>query len=103
MKYKGYRYHYGVYCGMNRFMKYVVPACPHSLLAHMHPLLLWKSLVSILYLGVHISSDLSWSAHNDTVASKARKTLGFIYRKLYRRLYTIYVEPRKVNNASISQ
>ena len=37
-------------------------------------------------IGVLISSDLSWSAHIDQVviASKARRTLGFIYRKFYR-------------------
>jgi len=52
-----------------------------------------------------MSSYLSWSAHIDTVVSKARITLGFIYRKFYRSLYTtyiVYIELRKVNNASMS-
>ena len=48
------------------------------------------------YLGVHTSSDLSWSVHVDIITSMARRTLGFIYRKFYRnvdssvltRLYT---------------
>ena len=74
----------------------LLPACTHSLLAH--PLLLWTC---IKYLGVHISSDLSWSAHTDTVVSKARNTLGIIYSKFYRnvntsvltKLYTTLVRP----------
>ena len=39
---------------------------------------------SMKYLGVYISSDLSWSVHIDIITSKARRTLGFIHRKLYR-------------------
>ena len=35
------------------------------------------------YLGVLISSDL-WSVCIDQIASKARRTLGFVYRKFYR-------------------
>ena len=35
-------------------------------------------------MGVHISSDLSWSVHIDIITSKARRTLGFVYRKFYR-------------------
>ena len=53
------------------------------------------------YLGVLISSDLSWSAHIETVVSKARKALGCIYRRFYRnahtsvltKLYTTLVRP----------
>ena len=36
------------------------------------------------YLGLLISSDLSWSNHIQSVCSKARKILGLIYRKYYR-------------------
>ena len=53
------------------------------------------------YLGVLISFDLSWSAHIETVVSKARKALGCIYRRFYRnahtsvltKLYTTLVRP----------
>ena len=56
---------------------------------------------SMKYLGVYISSDLSWCVHIDIITSKARRTLGFIHRKLYRyvdssvltRLYTTLVHP----------
>ena len=43
-----------------------------------------EKVTSMKYLGVHISSDLSWSIHIDIITSKARRTLGFIYRKFYR-------------------
>ena len=36
------------------------------------------------YLGLLISSDLSWSNHIQSVCSKARKIVGLIYRKYYR-------------------
>ena len=36
------------------------------------------------YLGLLISSDLSWSNHIQSVCSKARKRVGLIYRKYYR-------------------
>ena len=42
------------------------------------PLLLNGSQLE--YLGVLISSDLSWSQHIESVCSKARKILGLIYR-----------------------
>ena len=65
------------------------------------PSALMEKVTCIKYLGVHISSDLSWSAYIDTVVFKARKTLGFIYRKCYRnvntsvltKLYTSLVRP----------
>ena len=60
-----------------------------------------EKVTSMKYLGVHISSDLSWSTHIDIITSKARRTLGFIYRKFYRnvnssvltKLYTTLVRP----------
>jgi len=49
-------------------------------------------------LGVHIPSDLSWSAHTDRITSKARKELGFIYYRkvsslILTRLYTTLIHP----------
>ena len=53
------------------------------------------------YLGVLISSDLSWSKHIQGVCSKARKILGLLYRRYYqysdssslRQLYLSLVRP----------
>ena len=39
-----------------------------------------ETVPSFKYLGVLISSDLSWSQHIESVCSKARKILGLIYR-----------------------
>ena len=60
-----------------------------------------EKVTSMKYLGVHISSALSWSIHIDIITSKARRTLGFIYRKFYgnvnssvlTKLYTTLVRP----------
>ena len=38
---------------------------------------------SLQYLGVTISSDLSWSSHIINTCNKARKQLGFLYRNFY--------------------
>ncbi len=35
------------------------------------------------YLGVHISSNLSWSPHVDKICSKTRKLVGMIHRRFY--------------------
>ena len=53
------------------------------------------------YLGILISSDLSWSQHIQDVCSKARKITGLIYRRYYQytdsstllQLYTSLVRP----------
>ena len=35
------------------------------------------------YLGLLISSDLSWTSHIDNVCSKAKRILGLLYRHYY--------------------
>ena len=57
---------------------------------------------SFKYLGVTISNNLTWSNHIDIVCSKARRTLGLIYRCFYAncnpdtllKLYLSLVRPR---------
>ena len=41
------------------------------------------SVQSFKYLGVMLTSDMSWSAHVSMVCSRARKILGVIYRQFY--------------------
>ena len=57
-----------------------------------------EKVTSMKYLGVHTSSDLSWSTHIDIITSKARRTLGFeILQKCElfgaNKLYTTLVRP----------
>ena len=35
------------------------------------------------YLGLLITSDLSWTTHIDNICSKARRILGLVYRRFY--------------------
>ena len=56
---------------------------------------------SYRYLGVWLTSTLSWSLHVAETCKKARRQLGFLYRKFYRnannstllQLYLAYVRP----------
>ena len=43
-----------------------------------------KRVYSYKYLGVLLTSDLSWSAHISTLCSKAWQQIGFLYHKCYR-------------------
>ncbi len=60
-----------------------------------------ETVTTFKYLGLLISSDLSWSKHNQNISSKARKLLGLLYRRYYKcsdqatllQLYTSLVRP----------
>ena len=45
-----------------------------------------ESVTSFKYLGVYISSDLSWSEHIKQVCVKARRMIGLLYRNFYRHI-----------------
>ena len=51
----------------------------HNYTFHGHTL---SSVPQIKYLGVHISHDLKWNAHINSISSKANQTLGFLKRKI---------------------
>lgn len=42
-----------------------------------------ENVSTLKYLGVYLSSNLTWNEHIDAIISKASKTLGFIRRNLY--------------------
>ncbi|XP_077512732.1 uncharacterized protein LOC144123886 [Amblyomma americanum] len=42
-----------------------------------------ENVYTLKYLGVHLTSNLTWNDHIDEIISKANKTLGFIRRNLY--------------------
>ena len=53
------------------------------------------------YLGVYISSDLSWSLHINNICSNARKLVGMFHRRFFsimdantnKQLYVTYIRP----------
>jgi len=44
---------------------------------------LWKKIQSYKYLGVLISSNLSWGNHASNICSRAKKHMGMLYHHLY--------------------
>ena len=60
-----------------------------------------KQVEDYRYLGVLLTSDLSWSSHINSTCSKARKLIGLLYRRFYGNvdnqslfeLYNILVRP----------
>ena len=56
-----------------------------------------EQVESYKYLGVTISSSLSWSEHIHSVCMKARRLVGLLYRKFYTdvlfKLYTAMIRP----------
>ena len=70
-----------------------------TFLASLLPLCLNNSqldlVTSLKYLGIIISSNLSWSLHIQSICSKARQIIGVIYRSFYQHaspqtLFTLY-------------
>ena len=51
----------------------------HKYTLHGHTL---SSVPQIKYLGVHISNDLKWNSHINSISSKTNQTLGFLKRNL---------------------
>ena len=45
-----------------------------------------ECISSYKYLGVHISSDLSWSVHTQQVCMKAKRMIGLLYRNFYKHI-----------------
>ena len=64
---------------------------------------------SIMYLGILINSDLSWSPHVANLCSKARKLVGLLYHQFYKQchadpttlltLYKAFIRPHLEYNA----
>ena len=59
-----------------------------------------ERVTSAKFLGIHLSSKLSWNAHVDAICKKARKMIGFIHRffqsapsNIRRTLYLALVRP----------
>lgn len=67
-----------------------------------------SSVTSFKYLGVHMTSSLSWATHIDTICSEASRTLGYLRRNLKlasenikRLAYLTFVRPKLEYASSI--
>lgn len=57
------------------------PTTPPTIKVNDLPL---ERVYSYKYLGILITSDLSWSAHVATICSKARQQIGLLYHRFYK-------------------
>ena len=68
-------------CKLLLLLRRRVPVCTHTIMINDQPL---EKVQSYKYLGVHISSDLSWSNHVSNICSRAKKQMGMLYCCFYR-------------------
>ena len=95
-----------------KYLKFNKTKCRTMLITRKHskscqppPLLLDGTILaqisSYKYLGITITSDLSWSPHISHICNKARRLIGLLYRHFYKhsnshtllKLYLSYVRP----------
>ena len=64
----------------------------YALLVNSQPL---EKVYCYKYLGILLTSDLSWSAHISKLCSKARQQIGKLYHKVYRYsdVYVAFIRP----------
>ena len=67
-------------CSFMRVTRKRTGICPPTLHLCCQPL---QVVDSYKYLGILLSSDLSWTQHIDSICGKARKLTGLIYRRFY--------------------
>ena len=67
-------------CNFMRVTRKRTGVCPPTLYLCREPL---QEVNSYKYLGILLSSDLSWSQHIQSICGKARKLTGLIYRRFY--------------------
>ena len=67
-------------CNFIRVTRKRTGVCPPTLYLCREPM---QEVNSYKYLGILLSSDLSWSQHIQSICGKARKLTGLIYRRFY--------------------
>ena len=85
-------------CYMLLTRKITLSIAPPLLIINGNPLL---RVTSYKYLGVLITSNLSWSPHVSTICNKTRRLVGVLYRRFYKhssqrtllKLYTSFIRP----------